>query len=127
MILRIEVAPGELIDKITILEIKLARMRDKGKVENVEREYAVLTRVADVAFTSPEISMLRSELKGINEKLWQIEDDIRERERRQDFGPDFIRLARAVYRTNDERARVKREINHLLNSTLVEEKDYAQY
>ena len=127
MILKIEVAPGELIDKITILEIKLARMGTRRSSGNVQREYAVLTRVADVVLTSPEITMLRSELKSINEMLWQIEDDIRERERRQDFGPDFVRLARAVYRTNDERARVKREINRLLNSTLVEEKAYAPY
>jgi hypothetical protein len=127
MILKIEVAPGELIDKITILEIKLARIGDEEKVRNVQHEYAVLTQVADVVLTSPEITMLRSELKRINELLWQIEDDIREQERRQDFGPDFVRLARAVYRTNDERARVKREINRLLNSTLVEEKAYAQY
>jgi hypothetical protein len=127
MILKIEVAPGELIDKITILEIKLARMRDEGKLSNVQHEYTVLTRVADAVLANPEITTLRSELKSINETLWQIEDDIRERERRQDFGPDFIRLARAVYRTNDERARVKREINRLLNSKLVEEKAYAPY
>jgi hypothetical protein len=127
MILKIEVAPGELIDKITILEIKLVRMRDEGKLSNVQREYAILSRVADVVLANPELTTLRSELKSINERLWQIEDDIRERERRQDFGPEFIRLARAVYRTNDERARVKREINRLLNSTLVEEKAYAPY
>jgi hypothetical protein len=127
MILKIEVAPGELIDKITILEIKLARIGDEEKLRNVQREYAHLTQVADVVLTSPEITMLRSELKRINELLWQIEDDIREQDRRQDFGPDFVRLARAVYRTNDERARVKREINRLLNSTLVEEKAYAPY
>ena len=127
MILKIEVAPGELIDKITILEIKLARISDEEKIRNVQREHALLTRVADVVSTSPELTMLRSELKQINETLWQIEDDIRERDRRQDFGPDFVRLARAVYRTNDERARVKREINRLLNSTLVEEKAYAPY
>ena len=127
MILKIEVAPGELIDKITILEIKLARINDEEKVRNVQREHALLTRVADVVSTSPELTMLRSELKQINEVLWRIEDDIREQERRQDFGPEFVRLARAVYRTNDERARVKREINRLLNSTLVEEKAYAPY
>jgi hypothetical protein len=127
MILKIEVAPGELIDKITILEIKLVRMRDEGKLSNVQREYAILSRVADVVLANPELTTLRSELKSINERLWQIEDDIRERERRQDFGPEFIRLARAVYRTNDERARVKREINRLLNSTFVEEKAYAPY
>jgi hypothetical protein len=127
MILKIEVAPGELIDKITILEIKLERIRDEEKVRNVQREYALLTQVADVVLTSPEITVLRSELKQINEVLWRIEDDIREQERRQDFGPEFVRLARAVYRTNDERARVKREINRLLNSTLVEEKAYAPY
>ena len=127
MILKIEVAPGELIDKITILEIKLARISDEEKVRNVQREYALLTQAADVVVTSPELTVLRSELKRINGLLWQIEDDIRERERRRDFGPNFIRLARAVYRTNDERARVKREINRLLNSTLVEEKAYAPY
>ena len=127
MILKIEVAPGELIDKITILEIKLERIRDEEKVRDVQREYALLTQVADVVLTSPEITALRSELKQINEVLWRIEDDIREQERRQDFGPEFVRLARAVYRTNDDRARVKREINRLLNSTLVEEKAYAPY
>ena len=124
----VEIAPGELIDKITILEIKMERMSDEEKLRNVRNEWTVLSTSRDEALTaSEELDELTAALKAINEKLWVIEDDIRDCERDQNFGETFIQLARAVYRTNDERARLKRGINELLGSTLVEEKSYAAY
>ena len=128
MSIRIEVAPGEIIDKLTILEIKRERIADEGKRKNVSYEWDVLTRdlVAAVPAT-PELDALRAKLKEINLKLWVIEDDIRDCERAKDFGPKFVELARAVYFTNDERAAVKRQINELLNSAIIEEKSYAAY
>jgi hypothetical protein len=128
MILNIAVAPGEVIDKLTILEIKRERMSDRSKLANVEHEYALLakTLAANVP-PNAALAVLRDELKAVNETLWQIEDDIREQERHKDFGARFVELARAVYRTNDERARLKRRINELLGSSLVEEKAYADY
>ena len=128
MSLRIEVAPGEIIDKLTILEIKRERIADEAKRKNVAYEWDVLTRdlVAAVPST-PELEALRMKLKEINLKLWVIEDDIRDCERAKDFGPTFVELARAVYVTNDERAAVKRQINELLNSAIIEEKSYAAY
>ena len=128
MSLRIEVAPGEIIDKLTILEIKRERIADEVKRKNVAYEWDVLTRdlVAGVPST-PELEALRMKLKEINLKLWVIEDDIRDCERAKDFGPKFVELARAVYVTNDERAAVKRQINELLNSAIIEEKSYAAY
>ena len=128
MSLRIEVAPGEIIDKLTILEIKRERIGDEAKRKNVSYEWDVLTRdlTAAVAAT-PELDALRAKLKEINLKLWVIEDDIRDCERAKDFGQKFVELARAVYFTNDERAAVKRQINELLNSAIIEEKSYAAY
>ncbi|MEK9753902.1 MAG: DUF6165 family protein [Rhodospirillaceae bacterium] len=124
----VEIAPGELIDKITILEIKLERMSDAAKLENVRIERETLCAARDGALTaSAEMDALTVALKAVNEKLWVIEDDIRDCERSKDFGPRFIELARAVYATNDERARLKRQINDLLGSRLVEEKSYAAY
>ncbi len=124
----IEIAPGELIDKITILEIKLERMTDPDKLANVKVEWEVLTASRDTHATpSDELAALTAELKSINEALWVIEDDIRDCERDKDFGEKFIELARAVYMTNDKRAAVKRQINELLGSSLVEEKSYAAY
>ncbi|MBL6946373.1 MAG: hypothetical protein ISR47_07035 [Rhodospirillales bacterium] len=125
---KVEVPAGELIDKITVLEIKSERIKDAAKVENVRRELAALAAVRDTSLpASAELDRLSAELKGINETLWQIEDDIRECERDKDFGPGFIELARAVYFTNDKRSVLKRKINELLGSTLVEEKSYAPY
>jgi hypothetical protein len=124
----VEIAPGELIDKITILEIKLERMSDAAKLENVRIEREALCAARDGALTaSAELDALTVALKAVNEKLWVIEDDIRDCERSKDFSPRFIELARAVYVTNDERARLKRQINDLLGSRLVEEKSYAAY
>jgi post-segregation antitoxin (ccd killing protein) len=124
----VEIAPGELIDKITILEIKLERMTDAAKLANVKIEWETLTQARDAAIeASDALAGLTQALKSVNEQLWEIEDDIRDCERGKDFGDTFIGLARAVYKTNDERARLKRDINELLGSRLVEEKSYAAY
>ncbi|MCY3931293.1 MAG: DUF6165 family protein [Acidobacteria bacterium] len=127
-VLQVEVSPGELIDKITILEIKTERIADPDKLANVHRELGSLTAARSEALPrSTELDELTAELRRINERLWEIEDDIRDCERKSDFGQRFIDLARAVYRTNDRRAAAKRQINELLGSELVEEKDYADY
>ena len=124
----VEIAPGELIDKITILEIKQERMDDVDKLANVRTEWETLTASRDAAIEkSPELDNLTAGLKAINEKLWVVEDDIRDCERNGDFGPEFVELARAVYFSNDKRAALKRQINVLLGSRLVEEKSYAAY
>ena len=122
------IAPGELIDKITILEIKSERIEDPAKLVNVETELKTLAATRDQHIAaSDEMAALTASLKSINEELWVIEDDIRDCERNGDFGETFIGLARAVYRTNDRRADVKKQINILLGSSLVEEKSYAAY
>ncbi len=124
----VDVAPGELIDKITILEIKLERIEDEAKLANVSIEYETLSKARDAAIAqSSELDRLSVDLKSINEALWEIEDDIRDCERAKDFGDGFVKLARAVYVTNDKRMAVKRQINDLLGSRLVEEKSYAAY
>lgn len=116
---------GDTADRITILTIKSERMRDPEKLANVRRELAEISGVffAAVARTS-EFDTLFEQLKTVNELLWEIEDAIRLCEARGEFGPEFIRLARSVYQTNDLRAAIKREINTLLGSDLVEEKSY---
>ena len=124
----VEVSPGELVDKITILEIKLKRIEDADKLANVKLEWETLCAARDEAFEpSNELERLSAELKEANERLWQIEDDIRDCERNKDFGDAFVELARSVYMTNDKRAQLKREINELLGSRLIEEKSYASY
>ena len=124
----IEIAPGELIDKITILEIKTTFIDDPGKLENVRIELETLEKSRDTAIApSPEMDRLTADLKAVNLELWQLEDDIRDCERDGDFGPKFVELARSVYKTNDRRAALKREINTLLGSRLVEEKSYRPY
>ena len=126
--IRIEIAPGELIDKITILEIKAERIADAAQRGNVLVELATLTDVRAAAIPPDgEIDRLAAELKTVNEALWEIEDDIRECDRDGDFGPRFVELARAVYRTNDRRAALKQAINLRLGSRLVEEKSYKPY
>jgi hypothetical protein len=124
----IDVSPGELIDKITILEIKLARLPEGPARANVAHEHDVLERArAKSLGPSAELARLTAELRAANERLWVIEDDIRDCERAKDFGAKFIELARAVYHENDQRAALKREINTLLGSQIVEEKSYAKY
>ncbi len=122
------ISHGELIDKITILEIKSERMSDPAKLANVRRELDLLNAIwsKDEA-AKIDIADLRLALKTVNERLWVIEDDIRLQEKAQDFGAEFIRLARAVYFENDDRAKIKRDINLRLGSQLVEEKSYQDY
>ncbi|HLI17174.1 MAG TPA: DUF6165 family protein [Rhodanobacteraceae bacterium] len=122
------VSYGELIDKITILEIKSERMTDLAKLKNVRDELQLLDALwnGDAA-SRIDIAAERAELKHINEALWEIEDEIRVKERDQAFDAHFIELARAVYHTNDRRAAVKRAINLKLGSRLVEEKSYQEY
>ncbi len=124
----IEISPGELIDKITILEIKLERISDPAKLKNIGLELNILNQARGEAMPpSAELDGLTAGLKEVNGELWKIEDDIRERERNRDFGAAFIKLARAVYFSNDRRAGLKRRINELLGSRLIEEKSYAAY
>ena len=128
MDIKVNIAPGELIDKMTILEIKLEQMTDKAKLDNVRNEYSVLKHTYQQCISpSKDLLRLSSELKTVNEKLWIIEDDIRDCERRKNFDQEFIELARSVYKNNDLRAKLKREINMLLNSNIVEEKSYRKY
>ena len=154
----VEVSPGELIDKITILEIKAARIGDPAKLDNIHYELGKLTAVRDDDLPASaalgrltsdlrainarlwdiedeirdcerhgQFARLTAELKQVNERLWEIEDDIRECERDKDFGDKFVELARGVYANNDKRSRLKRDINKLLGSRLIEEKSYAAY
>jgi post-segregation antitoxin (ccd killing protein) len=124
----IEVAPGELLDKISILEIKLVRLNDPGKLHNVGVELAMLERARDASLTvTPVLEALCKRLKRVNESLWETEDAIREEEHAGRFGSRFIALARSIYRDNDERAAVKRDINLSLGSAIVEEKSYSDY
>lgn len=126
MLIRIPVAIGELFDKITILRIKVARLSDPGQLDNVRRELAELEAVAAAVPASAELDGLVDRLQAINDGLWDVEDGKRAHEREGRFDAAFIELARRVYRENDQRAAVKREINGLTGSTLVEEKSYGR-
>jgi hypothetical protein len=124
----VPLSPGEMLDKITILRIKAARMSDPLKVANVRHELGLLEKTwresgaAEVNIGDEEANLTR-----VNEKLWVIEDEIRDEERAKRFGEKFIELARAVYFVNDERAAIKKRINTAMGSTIVEEKSYKQY
>lgn len=128
MTIKVELSYGEMLDKITILQIKSERITDVEKVANVNKELSLLNDLwkADEKH-SIDISNEIAALKKINEALWDIEDDIRDKERAKEFDERFIELARAVYITNDQRADMKRVINMKLGSGLVEEKSYADY
>lgn len=123
--MKIEVSDGEIVDKLTIIEIKLERIKDEGKLANVRKEFEVLDEA--VSRIIKKSDPLYQELLKINTELWVIEDDIRECERNKDFGVKFIELARAVYFTNDRRADVKKKINQQTGSVLIEEKSYEAY
>jgi hypothetical protein len=124
----VPVSPGELLDKITILRIKSSRMSDAQKLANVRTELKVLEETWSASpHAKSDIAADVNALLQVNERLWVIEDDIRDKERAQIFDGEFIRLARAVYFENDERAAIKRRINSKLGSTIVEEKSYAEY
>lgn len=126
--IKVPISPGELIDKLTILEIKAASIGDASKLANVKVELQLLQETwRSCAYASSDIQAEWSQLRGINQKLWDIEDEIRDKERERKFDQEFIDLARAVYVTNDERAAVKRRINTKLGSRIVEEKSYARY
>jgi hypothetical protein len=126
--IRVPVSPGELLDKITILRIKSSRMSDVQKLANVRVELKVLEETWGASpYAKSDIAADVTALLQVNERLWVIEDDIRDKERAQTFDGEFIRLARAVYFENDERAAIKRRINLKLGSAIVEEKSYAEY
>jgi DNA helicase TIP49 (TBP-interacting protein) len=126
--IKVPLSPGELLDKITILRIKSKRMSDAKKIVNVRQELQELEHTwAASPYSKINIGADISALYAVNEKLWVIEDEIRDKERAQAFDAEFIRLARAVYFDNDERAAIKRRINSKLGSTIVEEKSYAEY
>jgi len=126
--INVPLSPGELLDKITILRIKSARMRDAAKLANVRTELEALERIWNASpYAAVDVAGDVSALHAVNERLWTIEDDIRDKERAQTFDGDFVRLARAVYVENDERAAIKRRLNVKLGSSLIEEKSYAEY
>jgi hypothetical protein len=126
--LLVPISPGELIDKITILEIKSRRMSDAQKLANVRAELALLTETWQASpHAATDIAADWQALRRVNEQLWDIEDRIRDKEREAAFDAQFVELARAVYVSNDERAAIKKRINLKLGSALVEEKSYAPY
>jgi Family of unknown function (DUF6165) len=125
--IRVPISPGELLDKITILRIKSKRMSDPQKLANVRLELKELEDTWRAGAPKTDVESDLKALLEVNERLWVIEDDIRDKERAQAFDAEFIRLARAVYFENDERAAIKRRINIKLGSAIVEEKSYAAY
>ena len=128
MALRMEVSIGEFLDKITILEIKSERIEDPGKLENVTKELDLLRGTWERSeLSATDIASQMKTLKQVNEALWDIEDKIRRKEADQSFDDEFVQLARSVYQSNDHRAAIKRELNSLLGSDLVEEKSYPDY
>ncbi len=128
MNINIEISIGEFFDKITILEIKQERIADQAKLVNINRELDALNALLEgLPISRADVDNEVNELKAINEKLWVIEDDIRDKESKKSFDQDFIELARAVYFTNDRRSDVKRAINLKLGSDFIEEKSYEEY
>ena len=128
MNINIEISIGEFFDKITILEIKQERIADQAKLVNINRELDALNALLEgLPISRTDVDNEVNELKAINEKLWVIEDDIRDKESKKSFDQEFIELARAVYFTNDRRSEVKRAINLKLGSDFIEEKSYEEY
>ena len=127
--MKVEVSNGELLDKLSILELKLKNIKDDKKLINIKNEHGGLSPLCNNLFNNygNELRSLYFKLSEINAELWKIEDDIRECERNKDFGDEFVRLARAVYFTNDKRSDVKKSINLLTESGFVEEKSYEDY
>jgi hypothetical protein len=124
----VPISPGELLDKITILRIKQVRILDATKLANVKLELALLEQTwRDCGGAARDVALDERALQNVNERLWDIEDRIRDKEAKQSFDRDFIELARAVYLANDERAAIKKRINLQLGSRLIEEKSYKQY
>jgi Family of unknown function (DUF6165) len=126
--IKVPISPGELLDKITILRIKSQRMSDPKKLANVQVELEALEEIWKTsAYADIDVGTDLNALLAVNGRLWTIEDDIRDKERAQSFDGEFVRLARAVYIENDERAAIKRRLNVKLGSSLIEEKSYAEY
>ena len=127
--MKVEVSNGELLDKLSILELKLKNIKDDKKLINIKNEHGGLSPLCNNLFNNygNELRSLYAKLSEINAELWKTEDDIRECERNKDFGDEFVRLARAVYFTNDKRSDVKKSINLLTESGFVEEKSYEDY
>ena len=127
--MKVEVSNGELLDKLSILELKLKNIKDDKKLINIKNEHGGLSPLCNNLFNNygNELRSLYAKLSEINAELWKIEDDIRECERNKDFGDEFVRLARAVYFTNDKRSDVKKSINLLTESGFIEEKSYEDY
>lgn len=128
--MKIEVSNGEILDKHTILKIKLEKITDPVKVANLNKEWMILTPIVQEIVTACNNDLIHiayQDMLEVNRKLWQIEDEIRDCEKTNDFGDEFIRLARAVYWTNDDRNLVKKRIDNLTGSNLTEEKSYADY
>lgn len=128
MLLQVQTSPGEFLDKLTILEIKSERMTDAAKLANVRRELELLRATwAGSPLAARDVTALVAALRGVNETLWDVEDRLRLKELETTFDAEFIELARSVYRTNDRRAAIKRELNVALGSDLLEEKSYQPY
>lgn len=123
----IPVSWGELLDKLTILGIKRERLADEAALENVEREFRLLRAIAQAAWNNAGIGALTEDLRRVNEQLWDVEDAIRQHDAAGSFGAEFVALAQSVYRKNDQRSSLKRRINALLDSALVEEKSYPAF
>ena len=125
--MNIEVSHGEIVDKLTILQIKKENIIDPSKLDNIIKEYNYLLSVVENDLGISTLSPEYLELLSVNKNLWVIEDDIRDKERQKEFDEDFVSLARSVYYTNDVRAKIKKEINLKYSSGFVEEKSYNNY
>lgn len=125
--MKVEISNGDLLDKLTILRIKQERIKDGGKLKNVEREILELTPLYQKILEKKDVTSLFDELMSVNLKIWDIEDGIREKERNKEFDTIFISLARSVYFENDKRASIKKQINLETDSFLIEEKSYSEY
>ncbi len=124
----VSISWGELFDKITILQIKFEKITTQKSLENINQELTHLISIFDIKFKDNALAKdLKKDLERVNNKLWEIEDQIREKERKKTFDKEFIQLARSVYITNDERARIKKKINVTFESSVVEEKSYSEY
>lgn len=125
--MKVEQSLGEIIDKLTILSIKKEKITDKDKLDNVTKEFDYLINLVDQEYGIKETDQFFVELKAVNQKLWDIEDGVRLKEAKQEFDEEFIKLARSVYYTNEDRLRIKKEINVKFKSYFCEEKEYAKY
>jgi hypothetical protein len=125
--MKVEISIGELLDKLSILYIKRKFISDSEKIQNVQKEIDVLEPISNQFLDSPEVRIIFDELEHTNLHLWNVEDLIREKENRKEFDQDFIDLARSVYITNDQRAHLKKQINLITGSNLIEEKSYKNY